>query len=233
MAFPDGRLVTLDARLLPGPRGGFPADRQFLDDVAVPFLAGDVRFTLDRLAALNQADPNGVLTGRLDLRRAGMFGPSLGGLVGAEACRVDPRLRAFLAMDVHMPASVVQAGLEQPTLFISREARWMELEGWNREAIAETQTTLRAVYEELPGDGYLVLVPGMFHLDFSDAPLYSPVTRWLGLTGPIDAHRASRILDAYTLAFFDRHLKGLPARLLDGASQEFPEVSFRTRRPAG
>lgn len=233
VAFPDGRLVTLAARLLPGPQGGFPADRRFLDDVAVPFLAGDVRFTLDRLTALNEGDPNGILTGKLDLQRAGMLGPSLGGLVGAEACRLEPRLRAFLAMDVHMPASVVRAGLEQPTMFISREARWMELEGWSREAIDETQATLRAVHEELPGDAYLVLVPGMFHLDFSDAPLYSPVTRWLGLTGPIGGARAIGIVDAFTLGFFDRHLKGLPVRLLEEPSEAFPEVVFSARHPAG
>jgi hypothetical protein len=52
----------------------------------------------------------------------------------------------------------------------------------------------------------------------------------LGLVGPIDAQRSRSILDSYTLAFFDRHLKGLPAALLDGPSEQFPEVLFETRR---
>ena len=93
VVFPDGRLVTIDPRLLPGPSGGFPADLEFFDTVVVPYLAQDVSFTVDQLTVLNQADPNGVLTGRLDLQRIGMFGPSLGGLVGAEACYRDSRLQ--------------------------------------------------------------------------------------------------------------------------------------------
>jgi hypothetical protein len=229
--FPDGRLVTLDARLLPGPKGGIPADRKFFDDVAIPYLAHDVIFTLDQLTALNQSDPNGILTGRLDLQRAGMLGPSLGGLVGAEACHLEPRLRACLAMDVHMPADVVEAGLKQPTMFISRDAQSMQLERWNQEYIDQAQTTMRAVYESLPGDGYLVRVRGTFHANFSDAPLYSPLMSWLGITGPIDAHRSTDIIDSYTLAFFDRHLKGRPAPLLDGPAEQYPEVLFETRRP--
>ncbi len=107
----------------------------------------------------------------------------------------------------------------------------MQLEHWTQADIDETQTTMRAVYESLPGDGYLVLVPGMFHANFSDAALYSPLLPWLGLTGPIDGDRTNSIIGSYTLAFFDKHLKGQPAALLDGPSQQYPEVHFETRRP--
>jgi hypothetical protein len=115
-------------------------------------------------------------------------------------------------------------------MFISREAKWMQLEGWDQVEIDETQTAMRAVYQSLPGDGYLVLVPGMFHNNFSDAALYSPLMPRLGLTGPIDGARASSIIDSYTVAFFDRHLKGLPGALLDGPSSRYPEVLLESRR---
>jgi len=69
----------------------------------------------------------------------------------------------------------------------------------------------------------------MFHQDFSDAPLFSPLTRWLGLTGPIPAKRAHEIVSAYTLAFFERHLRFRTARLLDGPAEEYPEVVIETR----
>jgi predicted dienelactone hydrolase len=220
VVFPDGRRAAFDTRML---------DRTF-EDGTIPYLTQDAIFTLDRLTALNHADPNGILTGRLDLQRAGIFGLSLGGEVVAEACRSDPRLRACLVMDVWMPADVVRTGLLQPTMWISRDARSMELERWAQADIDETQTTMRAVFERLPGDGYLVLVPGMFHQDFSDAPLLSPLTSWFGVTGPIDAQRAHSIVNAYSLAFFDRHLKGRPAPLLDGPAERYPEVRFETRR---
>lgn len=221
VVFPEGRLAVFDPRM---------ADGTFVDGM-VGYLAQDAIFTLHQLVTLNQADPNGVLTGRLDLSRAGIFGVSLGGEVSAEACRLESRLRACLAMDVWMPPSVVQAGLLQPTMFITRDSETMLREGWSQAAIDRTQNTMRAVFERLPRDGYFVRVPGMFHADFSDARLLSPLTSWLGITGPIDGHRAQSIVRSYSLAFFDQYLKDRPAVLLEGAAEQYPEVLFETRRP--
>jgi hypothetical protein len=39
------------------------------------------------------------------------------------------------------------------------------------------------------------------------------------------------IQNVYTLAFFDKHLKGLAAPLLDGPSPDYPEVVFASRHP--
>ena len=200
-------------------------------DRAIPFLAQDVIFTLDQLAALNRADPNGILTERLDLERAGIFGVSLGGIVGGEACLLEPRLRAGLVMDGFMPAEVVQSGLQQPIMWISRDAETMQMEGWIQADIDETQSSMRAVYESLPGNGYLVLVPGIYHPNFTDAPLFSPLASLLGLSGRLDAAQAHSIINAYSLAFFDHHLKGRPAAQLDGPSEHYPEVLLETRRP--
>ncbi|MCE7984419.1 MAG: carboxylic ester hydrolase [Caldilinea sp. CFX5] len=227
VVFPDGRLVTMDPRMFDPARPGHPP---FFDRVAVfPYLAQDVSFTLDQLAALNQADPNGILTGRLDLQRVGVFGVSLGGIATGEACRLEPRVRACLVLDAAMPVDVVQSGLQQPVMWLSREAQWMQLEGWKQADIDETQTSMRTVYESLLGDGYLVLVPGMFHVNFSDAPYFSPVGSQVSFTGPIDGQRGLAIVKAYSLAFFDKELKGQPAPLLNGPSSQFPEVIFSAK----
>ena len=66
---------------------------------------------------------------------------------------------------------------------------------------------MRAVFDSLPGDGYYVQVPGMFHLDMDDAPLFALLASRSGLYGPIGAQRAHRIINAYSVAFFDRHLR--------------------------
>jgi predicted dienelactone hydrolase len=245
VVFPDGRQVEgwERARLAPlinqslNPVETVPIlNGRAFEDGIIPYLAQDAIFTLDQLTALNQADPNGILTGRLDLQRAGIFGISLGGIVSGEACRLEPRLRACLVMDAPMPADVVQSGLQQPTMWITRDADTMRLErqragGWSEADIKEHQTTMRAVFESLPGDGYFVRVRGMFHLNLTDLPYWSPLTSWLGITGPIDAQRAHSIINTYSLAFFDRHLKGRPAELLDRQAEQYPEVLFETRRP--
>jgi len=121
-------------------------------------------------------------------------------------------------------------------MWITRDAEAMRLErrkvgGWPEAEIHAELTSNRAVFESLPGDGYFVQVPGMFHINYSDIPSWSPLWPLLGLAGPIDARRAHSIINAYSLAFFDHELKGRPAELLDGPSGQYPEVVLETRRP--
>jgi hypothetical protein len=165
-----------------------------------------------------------------------MFGVSYGGIVGAEACLQDARIKACLVMDVLMTADVVEQGLQQPSMWITRPADTMRLErekagGWTEQDIEQTQRTMRSVYNRLPGAGYFVQAPGMFHVDLTDVDLVSPLAQMIGFNGPIGAERAHEIINAYALAFFDRHLKGRPAALLDGPAEEYPDVIFETRRP--
>jgi len=139
-------------------------------------------------------------------------------------------------MDAPMPTDVVEAGLRQPSLWITRDVETMRLErqragGWSEEEIHAHQTTMRAVFASLTGDGYFLQVSGMFHSNLTDIPSWSPLWPWLGVAGPIDGQRAHSIVNAYSLAFFDRHLKGRSAALLDGPAEQYPEVRFETRRP--
>jgi hypothetical protein len=242
VVFPDGRQVgglTKDQLNLLLQQSIRPVTNaptlngQTLKDGIIPYFAQDAVFTLHQLASLNQADPNGILTGHLDVQRAGIFGISLGGLVSPEACHLEPRFRACLVMEAPMPADVVKSGLQQPSMWILSDVDTWRLQRWSELDINQHQTTMRALFESLPGDGYFVQVPRMFHLNLTDVPLliYAPFGRKLGLFGPIDAHRVHRIVNAYTLAFFDHHLKGLPATLLDGPAAQYPDVRFETRRP--
>ena len=240
VVFPDGREAAFDTRMEPPHRQpGYDPDTSAAHsayaDTRMPYLAQDVTFTLDQLTAINESDPYGILTGRLDLHRTGLFGHSLGGIVGSIACQREPRLRACLLEDAYMPTEVVEAGLTQPTMWITRDADTMRLErqrtgGWPESAIAEHLTTMRSVYEGLPGDGYYVEVDGMFHVDMNDVPLLSPLTNALGISGPIGGQRAHDIINAYTSAFFDRHLRRQPAPLLDGPAGDYPDVHLGSRR---
>ncbi|MBC7877894.1 MAG: carboxylic ester hydrolase [Anaerolineales bacterium] len=209
---------------------------QIFKDGIISYFAQDVSFTLDQLAVINTTDPKSILTGRLDLHHTGLFGVSFGGIVGAEACLKDPRIKACLIEDVAITADVVQKGLQQPTMFITRPANTMRLErkktgGWTEKDIEQTQSTMRAVYNSLPGDGYFVQVPGMFHIDLTDLDLLSPIFPTIGFSGPIGSQRAHDIINAYSLAFFNRHLKGQAGALLNGPVEQFSEILFETRRP--
>lgn len=138
-------------------------------------------------------------------------------------------------MDVAMPANVVNSGLRLPSMWITRPVSTMLLErqktgGWQGQEIEQTQNTMHAVYNRLPGDGYFVQVPGMFHIDCTDLSLLSPLSPAIDLRGPVGSKHAHKIINTYALTFFDRHLKGKPQRLLEGSSVPFPEVIFERRR---
>ena len=246
VVFPDGRQIAglpknqIEALIEQSVKPVETAPKlngRVLKDGIIPYLAQDAIFTLDQLATLNEADPNGILTGRLAVQRAGIFGISLGGIAVSEACRLEARFQACLVMDAPVPADVIHSGLQQPTMWITRDAETMRLErrragGWSEKDINDHQTTMRAAFESLRGDGYLVRVPGMFHSNFTDIFNWSPLFPWLGVTGPINGQRAHSIINAYSLAFFDQHLAGRSKALLDEPSIQYPEVLFDKRRPS-
>ena len=61
---------------------------------------------------------------------------------------------------------------------------------------------------------YNVYIRGTNHVTFSDLYLTIGVPDW----SLMDIRRAHRIINEYTVAFFDRYLKGLPGPLVDGQS---------------
>lgn len=239
VTLPDGRVVPglprpevqplIDqsvAPSTPAPRlDGLP-----LAGGIIPYLARDVGFALDRLSAVDEADPRHVLTGRLDLAEAGVFGVSLGAITAGQACEEDRRLKACLMMDAAMPVDVARSGLAQPAMWVTRDAATMRLEreragGWTEKDIRQTLGTMQSAFRRsAPHSSYYLTIPGLFHTDFTDAPLWTPLAAPLGLSGPAGA-QAPDILNAYTLAFFGKALGGERSPLLDGTSRPYPEAT--------
>ena len=160
----------------------------------------------------------------------GIFGVSLGGIVIGEACWLKRRLKACLVMDAPMPSTVTLSRLNQPAIWITRDAKTMRRERWTEADIMQHQRTMRGAFDRSRSVSYFVQVFGMFHTNLTDVPLYSPLTSRLDITGPINARRAHRIVNAYSLAFFDRHLRGRSAPLLDRSGTRFPEVILDARQ---
>jgi len=90
---------------------------------------------------------------------------------------------------------------------------------------------MRAVFASSQGADYFVQVPGMFHVNLTDVPYWSPILPWLRITGPIDAERAHNIINAYSLAFFNRHLLNRAEALIDGSASQYPEKVLLIRFP--
>jgi hypothetical protein len=79
---------------------------------------------------------------------------------------------------------------------------------------------------------YTVTVAGATHLSFMDIPFLTTMPGGIVETAlpamTIDPTRMWRITDDYLLAFFDMYLNDVPAPLLDGPADAYPEVAIDT-----
>ena len=178
----------------------------------IPYLSEDVSYVIDKIININTNDPKKVLTQKINTSKIGVFGISLGAIVAAEACHDENRIGACLMMDAQMPRAAYTDGLIQPSMWITRPASDMRLErkesgGWTEEAIALTQSTMIDTFKKSKNaDSFFVNINGMFHVNFTDAGYYMPITSLIGLTGPINTKDGYNAINTYTLKFFDKSL---------------------------
>lgn len=178
----------------------------------------DVDFVLDQLTNLNRGHPTSRFAGRLDLQSLGIVGHSYGGATAVLAALSEPRWRAVVALDgwfVPLDLPEESAALAQPFLYMGRD-RWAE---WNEK---RQRHYMDLLLSQSPA-AFRVSLPAFTHHDFTDLPLFSPLTGLLGLTGSTEATRAVGLVNAHVLDFFNHHLRGSSLRLLSPESRH-PEV---------
>lgn len=185
---------------------------------SVRIWTADTRFVLDRLEAVNAGAIASPFAGRLDLSRMGVLGMSFGGTTAGEVCLEDSRVKAGVNLDGLQYGRLIDHPLRRPFMFMNSESG----RGLNE-----------PMYERAEGPVYYVTVRGSRHLDYSDLAFISPLFRTLGALGPVGGRRMSKIYNAYTLAFFDKYLKGEDSPLLAAPSPTYPEVEFQARAPGG
>ncbi|WP_163858592.1 alpha/beta hydrolase family protein [Paenibacillus elgii] len=201
-------------------------------------LVKDAQFVLDQVGRLNVNDPSGRFTGKIDMNRIGMMGHSLGGAVTVQMMLHDDRVKAGINMDGTMFGDEIPgSGLNKPFMLMSSassvaaeteepNARDLAKYGMTLERFDKiTGESLRRKNNALAGGGYLFTLGHTVHYSYSDFYLYSPLVRWMDGTKPRTAHR---MINEYTVAFFDRYLKGMPSPLLDSPvnDSKYPELTF-------
>lgn len=197
--------------------------------------AADASAVLDRLTQLDAHDPTGRFTGRMDLRRAGILGFSLGGAVAAETCWGDPRFKAALNMDGWLFADAQVQGIAQPYAVVTGDDSWpsaADLRSPNAWLRLSSQYTL---LDGLRNDvnfrrhgGYIVVIPGAAHEDFTDAGWNLQLAPFLH-GHPLQGRRFALATYAYVLAYFRMTLEGVDSPLMDGDQGSAGGVRVRVR----
>ena len=220
VVLPDGRVLVRPPTA--NPENLAAADRDRLINKLLPMWSDDTKFVVDQLDRLNTADPSGRFTGRLDMRRLGMFGHSFGGATALQFCHDDSRCKAGIDIDGAPHGSVVKDGLAQPFLFLLSDHG--DLSAPDARAVL---ADIESIYNRLPNGRLLLAIRGANHFSFSDQILLKSqyVIRLLQLLqGGLGGRRGLAITTAYVHTFFDVYLQNAPASVLDNLRQVYPEV---------
>jgi dienelactone hydrolase len=184
---------------------------------------------LDKLSAMNQESASPFYQ-RLDLTRVGALGHSFGGAVGAEAAIEDERIKSALDLDGSLFGRMQKEGLQKPFMFIEQDLPVYQ-DPAKRSAADLINDALNASdLEAMRKFGaYRVFLHGSTHESFTDHSLRSPLASLSG-AGKIPKYREYEILRAYTLAFFDKTLRGGDPALLKEIPGPYPEATLEVIR---
>jgi len=206
-------------------RAANPADRENsyrqllekspLHQQSVQIWAADNRFVLKKLEQINAADP--ILKGIIDFDDAGIMGHSLGGATAGEMAATEPKIKAGINLDGFQFGGLIDSELRVPFMFM-----WE-----NGQNSAGTVNANDLFFQKSQAACYSLLIKGFEHATFTDLPLFTTI--WQSAAAPPEGLRAVRLQRDYILAFFNKHLRNKPAPLLDGPSQKYPEVVFKSK----
>ena len=221
VVFPDGRIVHSLPWIETSSQAAFDASNRRVELMVEDHVA-DARFLLDEMERWNRPGSNELLSGRMDLARVGVFGHSFGGALAAGLCVADSRVVAGINMDGWMFGDAEKNGIPKPFFFMNsgdgRGPERAQIEKLSGDARVEGEKDLmdwEALQRSLRNfGGYHLTVLDSDHGNYSDLVLFK---RELALSGPPrpNPYQVFDIVNAYTLAFFDRYVRLRPAPLLD------------------
>lgn len=230
--FPDGYRFQADTLLAPKETGAFRDDVlknwDWLGNEVFPTWLADASYTLDKIAEFDRT-PGHLFYRRLDLSRIGMMGWSFGGAAAMQMSRDDPRIKAVVDQDGQLFGSVRDRGTSRPFMLMHHgledKPPKPEQADVLKEMVAKTKAWNRSLIEHSTNDWYEITIEKTQHGHFSDFLLF-----FRRNPAELDPKRAHEIITAYTLAFFDKYLRGQNSDLLKAPSQRYPEVTFKKKK---
>ena len=230
--FPDGRVVL---RHKESPPSGLPPADRFKWMVAhtgdqISEGAADVRFVLDRIAALNGNPRELLLAGKIDLNRIAAMGHSAGAEFAARACQLDARLKACVDLDGGMPPIAAlpeypdHATLKQPLLFLEAYHPESQTAGTPAQHAAYYKKKEEQLQTSRPGSYDVILrSPGIAHPSFDDVPLLFAGQDGFPPKGFV-LHNLD-LIERYVREFLGKNLRQEKAPLLDSGNT--PEATIQ------
>jgi predicted dienelactone hydrolase len=234
--FPDGDVAFFAQERFNREAAKQPHGLSAYSKERVEVMSKDNQYALTQL--LKYADTRSLgapFYGRIDMEKIDAFGHSIGGLTAARTCQIDRRVRACMDQDStdYRGSPFIVSDLEQTEarpffLFVVSSADVWSPKALNpSDAELAQQKLTRADFDAIvkqqqenqtkqlagiAGGNYRLMLfdlPGFIHRSFTDQTL---------LASRVDHEQSVhnfRVAQAYTLAFFDKYLKGDKKTVLD------------------
>lgn len=213
---PDGRVLSFT----PESGGGDP---EVINGLRIEDMDQDASFTLNSL--MDRRSEAGRFASRIDPKRIGMLGHSLGGAAAVGACQRDARFRACADLDGDLWGKMQTEWLSRPLLVMLNEPpeslrpplamREQRDKGW-ADFIYRKET-----------QAFVVKVGSTSHFSFSDFPFVIPEAVMKKSGAEISAARGFEIITTVLRVFFSHYLNGGKGEPLEIAAKAYPEVRFK------
>jgi pimeloyl-ACP methyl ester carboxylesterase len=214
--FPNEEIVFANLNALP-PRGTPPEEYDPVARRLGETWVGDLLFVLNQAQRMDAGEIDLLLAGRLNLDQVGVLGHSTGGGAAVEFCWIEQRCRAGIAMDAWLipyDRSMLSEGIDKPMLLMQSEA-------WQANRNLPLVDTL---YANLPEGRLRMTLLNTAHYDFTDIPQLTALGRFIGLSGSGASKKTLRVINDFSVAYFDRYLKGNLGVDIERLAQLYPQV---------
>jgi len=241
-AFASGKSVPISTEFLNEAigvqNGDLPLNENF--DITNDWLklrTEDIEFVIDSLKAGELGAAGELLNGHMDLTKVGLFGHSLGGAASAQVSREREEVKAAMVLDGTMIGDITGISSNSKEIITSESFTKPLMQMYNAtflepESKASSYLPNISAYENAAAAAYSLCIKDSGHLNFTDLPRISPFLSGMLGVGAVDSLECIKIVNAYSLAFFDRHIKGQSSPLLDDAADN-GKLVFEKRIPAG
>ena len=196
--FPDGHIADYRSDLHGNPDSAHVRKQQMKTRTF------DVVFMLNQIEKMNSGETQSMFQSNIDMDNIGIIGHSYGGATAINASAIDSRLKACFALDGWInpiPSTILQSGVPIPFYYLGRPS-------WANSDYKNNYDLLFSLLQNGFDDQLFSIVKKTEHLDFSDAPLFSPLASYFLDVGELPVSISHPLILSQIITFFNHYLKG-------------------------
>jgi len=211
--FSEDDIAYINRDALP-PRETTPDFLDYANQLVYTY-ASDITTTLNYLEEINDSSNPSRFSELLDLEKIGLLGHSTGGGADVAIALNDDRIDAVMGLDAWVEPideTEISKGLSIPSLFL-RSGAW---------ETRDNNANLYSLIENSTVPSNLYQIDGTTHFDFAMDYMYSPLTKYIGMSGTVQEEYLNSILKSLITDFFNETLRNDTSSEIN--SNEWEEV---------